>query len=105
MDLFKLIFTILWLAHFFGVAFYFFSKMEIENGITNTWLNQKEPIGSLEIKDKYISSLYWAFVTMVTVGYGDFVPSNTYERIFCIAVTLVTSGAFAYAVNRIGYIL
>ena len=31
------------------------------------------------IKEKYYYSIYWAFQTITTVGYGDFKVSNAYE--------------------------
>ena len=38
---------------------------------------------------KYLYSMYWACVTMMTVGYGDIAPQNEVEMIVCmIAVVL-----------------
>jgi len=42
---------------------------------------------------------------MITVGYGDIVPSTDIERIFVIIITLLSCGVFAYSVNSIGSII
>jgi len=42
---------------------------------------------------------------MVTVGYGDIVPTNTIERGFVVVITLISCGVFAYTVNSIGMII
>ena len=55
--------------------------------------------------DKYVAALYWAIITMITVGYGDIYPTNTTERIFVIIMALFSCGLFAYAVNTIGSIV
>lgn len=34
--------------------------------------------------DQYISSMYFAFTTIVSVGYGDILPVTKFERIFCM---------------------
>lgn len=39
---------------------------------------------------------------MVTVGYGDITPVNYIEIIYCIIVSLIASGLFAYCINQIG---
>ncbi|KRW99170.1 hypothetical protein PPERSA_07413 [Pseudocohnilembus persalinus] len=54
---------------------------------------------------KYFTSLYIAFTTMTTIGYGDFTPKNELERIINIIVMLVACGTYAYVFNQIGTLL
>ena len=54
---------------------------------------------------KYVSSYYFVCVTMNTVGYGDTVPQNDTERLFCIFFIYVACGIFAYTLNVVGYII
>jgi voltage-gated potassium channel len=49
----------------------------------------------------YVNALYWVITTTCTVGYGDFHPVTTNERIDCIACMLDQSGMFAYIVGDI----
>lgn len=67
--------------------------------ITNSHL-QDEPI-----EEQYITTLYWAFTTMITVGYGDVHPESTTERIYVMIAMLVASGSFSYILNSIGNIV
>ena len=46
--------------------------------------------------------MYWAATTMCTVGYGDFHPTTTNERIVSIAVMISSSGVFAFIIGDIG---
>jgi hypothetical protein len=35
---------------------------------------------------RYVNALYFSFTTMITVGFGDIVPKNIYEKIYVINV-------------------
>ena len=36
-----------------------------------------------------VDSLYYAFITATTVGYGDFRPENNYGKLFAILIALL----------------
>ena len=46
------------------------------------------------IPSPYIASLYYAAMTMTTVGYGDITPSSSFERVVCIGCMLVGGYTF-----------
>ena len=76
---------------------------EIENDIYS-WIKHQE-IEKESKKVKYIYSLYYSIVTMITVGYGDIVPKTTLEKLFSILMIICSCGVFAYSINRVGSII
>jgi hypothetical protein len=42
---------------------------------------------------------------MTTVGYGDIVPTNDYERLCANLTMLIACGVFAFSINSIGIML
>ena len=67
----------------------------------DTWLKNKNLLEKAR-KDQYISAYYFATVTMITVGYGDILPSNYDEMILCIITMLIACAVFGYSINIIG---
>ncbi|KAL4462758.1 hypothetical protein ABPG72_015013 [Tetrahymena utriculariae] len=105
LSLLKLIIFILMVTHILGCSFYLLARLEEQYFINTTnWIDSKDSWDK-QWYDQYILSLYWAVVTMITVGYGDVVPQNTWERLFCIIIMLISCGVFGYGINQIGRIL
>jgi CRP-like cAMP-binding protein len=49
---------------------------------------------------QYTAAIYYALVTMTTIGYGDILPANNDERVFCTVTMLVGASIFAYAITN-----
>ena len=68
------------------------------------WLKESNLLDETWIV-KYINCLYFSFVTMITVGYGDITPKNPLEKAFSIFNMIIACGYFAFSINLIGRII
>ena len=115
------------IAHVLGCGWFFLADINSSDRIT--WAHDfdlHQPDAPLSTK--YITSLYWAFVTVrprlalvlaraprrvcinlslglrctqvTTVGYGDIVPRTDGERIYVIVCTFIGNLAFAYMIGK-----
>lgn len=109
----RLIMLVIFLAHLCGCGFHLVGEssgryttvVPFLTSPTNyrSWIHQQ----GLEDKEwsiRYISALYFSIISMITIGYGDIVPINFYEKIYVIGITFITCGTFAYCINTIGNI-
>jgi voltage-gated potassium channel Kch len=67
--------------------------------------NKTVPISEASVEVKYIASIYWAFTTFTTIGYGDITPSTVPEILFSTLSMVIGAAFFAYAVSNLSSIL
>ena len=67
----------------------------------DTWRTDK--LHGIEPEDRYSQvysdATYWLLTTMSTVGFGDILPHNAIERLFCCWVILLGTFVWAYIVG------
>lgn len=92
--------AVCFMTHWAACVLYMVGVAQFESEGKN-WL-EIENLNDASVSEKYVNSLYWAFTTMCTVGYGDFHPNTSGERIVSIVIMIFSSGVFAYIINDIG---
>lgn len=53
----------------------------------------------------YVMCIYFVLTTTTTVGYGDIMPQNTYEKGYCFILMLIGVSGFSFIIGSIGSIL
>lgn len=101
LDFLKLILTSLFVMHCIACIWYAIGAFYNEE---KCWLKLQD-ISQKSDAEKYIYSLYWSAVTMMTVGYGDIGPQNSLEVLFVIFVVVIGCGLFAYYINSVGALM
>lgn len=103
--LIKLCILTLYVAHICACLWHYISLVDSRN-YQVTWLTLfLRTEEDLTFSNEYITSLYWAVTTMITVGYGDIVPKTPNEKLFAITSMLLACCVFAYIMNSIGLVI
>ncbi|OMJ79109.1 hypothetical protein SteCoe_20931 [Stentor coeruleus] len=90
-------------AHWLACMWFFIGTQDPELHPI-TWVT-KASIQDASIYEQYITSLYWSFTTIATVGYGDITPITMEEKLFAMLTMMISSGVFAYTLGSIGALL
>src|SRR5690606_33419461 len=73
------------------------------NESPNTWLIHSG-LNDMDNFDVYISSLYFITYTILSIGYGDIVSQNYYERLFNMLFMLIGVMFFSFAISSLASI-
>ena len=65
-----------------------------------TWATQFH-LQYASVASQYIASLYFTFMTLFTVGYGDIHATNTGERFYCILIEFAAAILFSAVIARV----
>lgn len=66
----------------------------------NSWIIH-ERLQDASNAELYVSSLYYCFVVLTTVGYGDIYSQNKFERLFSMVWMLFGIGFYSYTISFI----
>lgn len=98
-------FLLLVTAHFISCVWYWigFMNMKVSKGWIYTLIQQN----SIEYSETttYISSIYWVFTTLSTLGYGDITPRERYEYLFTMMIEFMGVFLFAYMMGNINNLI
>lgn len=100
-----LFFVIIMITHLTACGWYYVGiHAKVDDPTAQTWI-KTQGLASEDWYLQYMSSFYWAIVTVMTVGYGDIIPQNNSERCFCLFVILFGGMILPYSINSIGLII
>lgn len=77
---------------------------------SSSWIDNSDMVYHNALRDaslleQYVVSAYWSVITLLGIGYGDIVASNTSERCLNILIVLFGSSLFAYVMAKVSEIL
>ena len=96
-------FILIFSAHFLGCFFTLLAGTEsdIEN-----WVAHYNPdLVDADDFTRYVLALYWAVISLTTMGYGDVVPVTHMERLFAICVALIGAVVFSHCMGTISSLI
>jgi hypothetical protein len=97
--LLKFIFYFFIAAHMLACIYIYLAQVELPSWIINSKLQDQSSF------DIYIASVYFIFSTIFTIGYGDILSANIYERFYNVLLLMVGILVYSYAVSSLSNII
>lgn len=99
-NLIILIIRIFFIAHIFACFWHYITLPQAIGSFPNNWVDYfgfaRESVSS-----RYIASLYFIIVSMLTVGYGDIHATNELERFYAILTMMVGAVVFGALISKV----
>ena len=86
------------------IACFWYMMADTEGPEVVTWVTIAG-IQDKKVSEKYLASLYWAYTTMLTVGYGDITPNTDGELIFAIVWMCLGAGIYTQVIGNLASVL
>lgn len=100
-ELFRWVLELMMTAHIVACVLGYLVQLQEDGPETRSWLKAVEAAKGIEIGrnepgSMYMVSLYWAFTTLLTIGYGDVTATTNLEFVVCTIIMVV--GATAWTI-------
>ena len=94
--------SVCFLVHLMACFWYLLAKLE--NFGPDTWVVRSGLIDD-DYLTKYLSSVYWAFQTLTTVGYGDISAHTNLEICLSLAWMIFGVGFYSFTIGNLSSII
>jgi hypothetical protein len=101
LKLFSFFLTITIVCHIFGCMWYYLAKFEHFD--PNTWIHRYDLLDE-DIFLIYLKSLYFAFTSFITLGYGDITAFSNLELIVVILWLYIAGIYYSFSLSNLGNI-
>jgi voltage-gated potassium channel Kch len=102
LGIFSAVFILVFTAHLLGCV----ATLVLAADPDNNWLLHYNPaLADAPDGVRYTTALYWATVSVTTMGYGDIVPVTHAERIMAILVALAGAVVFSHCMGTVSSLI
>ena len=96
--MFSVSISVLFLVHLMACLWYLTAK--IEDFSPDTWV-VRDNINNASNIELYITSIYWTFTTLTTVGYGDITPYTIIEKLLALCWMVFGVGFYSFTIGNL----